>query len=121
MRILTAVFFVAMAGFIGCGCRSVCWYHPDRTLKQAKRDCRECHYQAQAETIEAAWRHKLDRAITGNYQPFDIGWGVCRDLQFDRCMKHKGYHLVPEDELSPTARNRLFHVVDKWYYSIAGN
>ena len=114
MRILTAVFLVAMAGFIGCGCRSVCWYNPDRTLKQAKRDCRECHYQAQAEAIEAAWRDRLDWGVRGRGP-------VYRDLQFDRCMKHKGYRLVPEDELSPTARNRLFHVVDDWYYSIAGN
>jgi hypothetical protein len=120
MRILTAVFLVAMAGFFECGCRSVCWYNPDRTLKQAKGDCRECHYQAQAEAIEDARRHKLDLPITGYDQTFEILWRY-RDLQFDQCMKHKGYRLVPEDELSFPTRKRRFHVTGDWYYSIAGN
>ncbi|MCH7557304.1 MAG: hypothetical protein IIB56_07580 [Planctomycetes bacterium] len=114
MRILTAVFLVAMAGFFGCGGRSVCWYNPDRTLKQAEGDCRECHYQAQAEAIEAAWRDRLDWGIRGRGP-------VYRDLQFDRCMKQKGYCLVPEDELSFPTRKRLFQVAGEWYYPIAGN
>ena len=120
MRILTVGFLVAMAGFVGCGGQGVRWYNPDRTLKQAEQFCRECHYQAQAEAIEAAWRHKLDRTITGDYQPFEISWGY-RDLQFDQCMKHKGYRLVPEDELSLAARKRLFCVTGEWHYPIADN
>jgi len=114
MRILTAVFLVAMAGFIGCGCRSVRWYHPDRTLKQAERDCRECHYQAQAEAIEAAIVYHRTYGGRGSGP-------IYRDLQFDRCMKHKGYRLVPEDELSLAVRKRLFCVTGEWYYPIAGN
>jgi hypothetical protein len=114
MRILIAVFLVAMSGFVGCGGRSVCWYHPDRTLKQAKRDCRECHYQAQAEAIEAAPRDRLDGGVRGRGP-------VYRNLQFDRCMKQKGYCLVPEDELSFPTRKRLFQVAGEWYYPIAGN
>ena len=114
MRILTAVFLVAMAGFVGCGGQGVRWYNPDRTLKQAEEDCRECHYQAEAESIEAAIVYH--RTYGGR------GAGlVYIDLQFDRCMKHKGYRLVPEDELSFPTRKRLFQVAGEWYYPIAGN
>jgi len=114
MRILTAVFLVAMAGFTGCGCRGVRWYNPDRTLKQAEGDCRECHYQAQAEAIEAAIVYHRTYGGRGSGPTYG-------KLQFDRCMKHKGYRLVPEDELSLAARKRLFCVTDEWYYPIAGN
>lgn len=114
MRILTAVFLVVIAGFFGCGCRSVCWYHPERTLKQAEGDCRECHYQAQAEAIEAAIVYRRTYGGRGSGP-------VYSNLQFDRCMKHKGYRLVPEDELSFPTRKRLFQVAGEWGYPIAGN
>lgn len=101
-QILTVFIIMVMAGLVGCTGRSVRWYHPDKTLKEAKRACRECHYQAQAEAILGDW------------------WYMYREIEFDRCMKHKGYRLVPEDELRPTARKRLFSVASE-FYPIAGN
>jgi hypothetical protein len=109
-----------MVGFVGCG-NSVSWYRPGGTLKQIKQDCRECHYQAQAEAMEAAYRSKLDQFVIG-YDRFrrSVGPGY-RDLQFDRCMKQKGYRLVTEEEVGHARRKRLFNVTGEWYYSISSD
>ena len=48
MRILTAFVLAAVTTLAGCG-SSVYWYNADKTLKQAKQDCRECYVGAQTE------------------------------------------------------------------------
>jgi len=114
-RFLSAIFLLAMPCFIGCESHSVCWYNPDRTLKQAERDCRECKDQARVEAIEEAIRYKHKYRYPGSIGP------VYRNLQFDRCMKQKGYSRVPGDELSSTVRKRLFELADERYHTLAGN
>ena len=114
MRTLITVLLLVMAGFVVSGCPSFHWYNPDKTLKQAKRDCQECYDQARVEAISEAilYKHKYGyQGSTGRSY---------RNLQFDRCMKQKGYSLVPEDELSPTVRKQFFSAADEHSYLLAG-
>ena len=78
-------------------------------------DCRECYRQAQIEAVEEAiyYKHKY-RYLGGTGR-------VYGNLQFSRCMKQRGYHRVPEDQLSSNVKKRLFGVSDDSAYSLAGN
>ncbi len=114
MRTLTTVLLLVMAGFVVSGCSSVRWYNPDKTLKQAKRDCQECYDQARVEAIAEAAHYKHKYGYQGSTGR------VYRNVQFNRCMKQKGYSLVPEDELSPTVRKQFFSAADDHSSLLAG-
>ena len=103
---------------VGCRGHGFYWYNPDRTLKQAKHDCRVCEDKARLEAIEEAIHYKDKYAYQGSTGPV---WPVYRNVQFDRCMKQKSYSRVPGDELSSTVRKRLFKVADERHQSVAGN
>ncbi len=107
-----------MPCFIGCRGPGFYWYNPDRTLKQAKHDCRECENQARVEAIAEAIHYKHKYRYPGSIGPV---WPVYRNVQFDRCMKQKSYSRVPGDELSSTVRMRLCEVTDVRYVIVAGN
>ena len=122
-RILEKAFLILAGLFIVCGCQGAHWYNPDKTLKEAKLDCRECHYQAEAESLASSWQNKRDMGVTND----DITANDYRSMDelysenlFRQCMKDKGYQLVPDDELDHGINMRLFNVVSDYYYPIAG-
>ncbi|MCP4607603.1 MAG: hypothetical protein GY845_02650 [Planctomycetes bacterium] len=114
-RFLSAIFLLAMPCFVGCRGHSFYWYNPDRTLKQAKHDCRECEDQARVEAIAEAIHYKHKYRYPTSLGP------VYRNVQFDQCIKQKNYSRVPRDELSSTVRKRLFKMADERHQSVAGN
>ncbi|MBN1360533.1 MAG: hypothetical protein JW993_08075 [Sedimentisphaerales bacterium] len=103
----------------GCS-RKTYWYHPDRTLAQAQQDCRECYQQAQAEAAEASWDQRLDDAEIQE-ESTDKQWSYAyEDSRFRRCMKRRGYSLVPERELKAPVRKRVLRMGPIQSFPLAG-
>ena len=107
---------------LAAGCsRKTYWYHPDRTLAQAERDCRECYQQAQTEAAEAGRTQRLDKAeVEGELT--DEQWSYAYlDSRFRRGMKRRGYHLVRQRQLDSSVRKRVLRMGGIQSFSIAGN
>jgi hypothetical protein len=103
------------------GCRqTIYWYHPDKTLAEAERDCRECLRQAQVEAAEATWEQGLGHAQMQS-DSGDQQWShAYQDAQFRRCMRRNGYQLVPERELEAPTQKRVLRIGSVQAYPIAG-
>ncbi len=117
-KIFTGLLLVATVWLAGCSSNSVRWYHPDRTLREVKADCKECHYQARTEATTAAYEESRDRSIVAPKSSRG-GWAAYRETQFTKCMKDKGYVLTQDVRLKSSVKKRLYEV-DNEYYSIAG-
>lgn len=105
----------------GAGCsRKTYWYHPDRTLAEAERDCRECYQQAEAQAARAGWGQSLDGGQTESESP-DQQWLYAHlDAQFRRCMRRLGYHLASDRELKAPVRKRVLQMSAIQALPIAG-
>ena len=107
---------------LGAGCsRKTYWYHSDRTLAEAERDCRECYQQAQTEAAEASWSQRLDGAEVEG-ESTDEQWSYAyQDSRFRRCMKRRGYRLTAERELRAPVRKRVLRMGSIQSFRIAGD
>jgi len=120
MRILRVFFLLTMTAFVGCGSSSY-WYRPGLTLKEVKRDCKQCHFQANTEAMEAAYASKLDPFVRGNDRFLRGPGPAYMDSQFSRCMELKGYRRFTKEQLGDTKRKSLYLVTEQWFYYIAGD
>jgi hypothetical protein len=119
-RFLIGVLMMALHSLVGCNGSSLWWYQPGKTLGEVKRDCRDCRHQAQAEAFEYSWSDIQDGLIAhGLIFPY-TSWRMHKDIEFKRCMKHRGYRHVRKDTLGPAVRRRAYDVAGE-LYCIAAN
>ena len=100
MRIIKAVFMFSIIACAGCGGPNQYWYNENNTIRQAYQDCRECHYQAQAEAMEMSIQQSRD---------YDLRVSVSRSYlrtQFNKCMKDKGYLEIWDYNLDSGVKKR---------------
>ena len=100
MRIIKAAFMFSIIVCAGCGGPSQYWYNENNSYRQANKDCRECHYLAQAEALEASMQQIHDYG-----RHFSVGRNY-RDTQFKKCMKDKGYSEIWDYNLDPNVKKR---------------
>ena len=113
MRTLTVVVLAGITGLAGCG-SEVYWYSANKTLSQAKHDCRECYVEAQYEAADAREQHRAHY-----HGPF-VGESLYRDTQFQKCMRARGYRKVPTYRMDANAR-RLTIEFQNELFPLAGN
>lgn len=98
--------------FLAAGCAArpeFYWYRPDKTLKEARADYRQCRDKARREASEARAEEYIDRATSANRHsdsyaaPGDVhvpadrrearaAWGgVYEQNVFNGCMQARGY------------------------------
>ena len=97
----------------GAGCKSTpskYWYHPDKTLEEARADCRECTRQAR---VHAQEEHVLRyRESIEHRRPWQMENETIEqaDRDFDKeraftaCMSDKGYQQRREFPLGADVR-----------------
>ena len=95
------------------------WYHPDKTLKQAKADYCECEARAEKEAREMAADEALARSRTRS-RSADDDWEYYNEQVAARsnpvmvyeknvlegCMRGRGYVKVPEHRLPSELRTK---------------
>jgi len=96
---------------VGCASRKITyWYHPDRTLEEARKDCRECNRQAQARANEEHVRRyrdsmEHDRPWQMGVEPVEEANRELDELNaFEACMKSRGYRRHQAFPLDATVR-----------------
>jgi hypothetical protein len=120
----TSATLLMVVPFLAAGCSSPgsYWYHPGKTLEQAKADYYECRHEARREAVAAASDEYVSRThipsrSPGSYDsaregsllddPLD-SWSAWRGLYaqnvFAGRMKQKGYHQVKHYRLPPKTR-----------------
>ena len=100
MRIFKTAFLYLIIACAGCGGPNQYWYNEDKTVRQADNDCKECHYMAQTEAIEASMQQSHDYGMS-----FSVGRNYMY-TQFRKCMKDKGYSEIWDYNLDPDVRIR---------------
>ena len=60
MRIFKAAFSFVIIICTGSGGPNQYWYNEANVIRQADKDCRECHYKAQAKVIEVSMQQSRD-------------------------------------------------------------
>jgi len=118
--LLTAVLFLAT----GCSGSRYYWYHPDRTLEQAKADFDECKRKASREASEAAAEQYIRRTRSPGHAASSYNTPREHDTQDDPdytwftwgnpykqsilagCMKAKGYTRLPAHRLPDKVRTK---------------
>jgi hypothetical protein len=66
MRALVALSIMLLLAAAGCSSPSFYWYHPDRTLDQARADYVECQGQAQQKAADMINEQHYDRLPPSN-------------------------------------------------------
>ncbi len=87
MKLLGICIIVLIPVIAGCQHGNTYFYHPDKTIEQAKVDCETCH-------------EPLIRAtVGGTITPSTSDYIESLDLAGDECMKRLGYSILPGSKL----------------------
>jgi hypothetical protein len=97
-RVVGSLLILLLGG--GCG-RTMYWYRPTTTLRQARHDCEECDREAEAQALQEALAYDREQGSVPWGPPLGPWW------YFDRCMKSRGYRLTPADELPSQVKKRV--------------
>jgi hypothetical protein len=98
-------------GCIGCHAKAKSyWFHPDRTLEEARKDCRECNRVADARAQEEHIR-RYQESIEHN-RPWQMesqaleeaNRAMDEERYFGACMQSRGYRHVSAYRLGPEIR-----------------
>jgi hypothetical protein len=123
MRAIASILIVIGFALSGCSNPRHYWFNPEKTLSEARQDCRECYSQAinqAAEDIEYVnyqlspeMRQTPPRLLDSNH-PNDPEFWIFdertffhtnyRENIFRGCMSSRGYRLTREDELGRRIR-----------------
>lgn len=111
---------LVLVGFALCGCSGprYYWYHPEKTLSEARLDCRECYNlaveQAAEDVADEYYRRPPelrqtppgsshnDRWSGTEFEALNEStlWGMThRENLFRGCMSSRGYRLTSENQL----------------------
>lgn len=124
MRAIASI--LALIGFALSGCSSSrhYWYNPEKSLSEARQDCRECYDEAVERAADDATLEYYNRRP---YEMREAPYGSTRNKDSERidlrplwestrlgtshrenifrgCMKSRGYRLTREDRLDRTIR-----------------
>lgn len=123
MRAIASV--LGLIGFALSGCSSPrhYWYNPEKSLNEARQDCRECYDKAVQQAAEdvadeyyrrppevrespyGSTRRKASESVDLRPLWDSTVWGTShRENLFRGCMKSRGYQLIREDKLDRTIR-----------------
>ncbi len=124
-RVKAIASILALIGFALSGCSSprFYWFNPEKTLSEARQDCRECYNQAVEQAAEdladeyyrrppeiretPPWSSRSDHWSGTELEALNEStlWGSThRENLFRGCMTSRGYHLTREDELDRNIR-----------------
>jgi hypothetical protein len=110
MRCLTVLVLIGV-GCIGCHPKAKSyWFHPDRTLEEARKDCRECNRVADARAQEEHIRRyqesiEHDRPWQMENQALEeANRTMDEERYFGACMGSRGYRQVSDYRLGPEVR-----------------
>ena len=121
MKVLTP--FLALLLFLEAGCAlgpRHYWYHPDRTLEEAKEDYRQCRQRARQEAGEAAADDHLVDVRSKSRASDDEIFGIdhmesssslgamYRQNALSGCMQSKGYLRVRDYRLPSDVRRKAY-------------
>jgi hypothetical protein len=122
MKVPAAFLTLTLLILVGCAPGPThYWYHPDKTLEQAKEDCRACQTRAEGEADEMA--AEADRWETRSQsRASDDGWKfydeqvksrsnlgtMYRDNVFEGCMRSKGYVKIKDYRLPSNLRTKSY-------------
>ncbi len=95
------------------------WHHPDKTLKQAKEDCRACRSRAEDEAGEMVAEEER-RQVRSRSRSSDDGWEfhdeqvtsrasvgtMYKKNVFEGCMRGRGYIKVKDYRLPSNLRTK---------------
>lgn len=115
---------LALTVFLLVGCApgpTRFWYHPDKTLEQAKVDCRACQSRAEDEAGEMAVEEE-HRQARSQSRSSDDGWKfydeqvksrsslgtMYKKNVFDGCMQGRGYIKVEDYRLPSNLRTKSY-------------
>ncbi|MHC4517136.1 MAG: hypothetical protein ACYTAS_00980 [Planctomycetota bacterium] len=110
MKVFTTLLVLGLLSLAGCALGpSHYWYHPDRSLEQAKEDFNQCKRRAQQESGEAAASRSSsgderlsDNRIDASSSPS----GAYRKNVLSGCMQGKGYLRVRDYRLPSGVRTK---------------
>lgn len=110
---MSRIAVLLLIGVVCLGCASrpkAYWYHPDKTLEEARADCKACTRQAHAHAQkEHLWRYQ--ESVERN-RPWQMGNELTEEANreldessfFDGCMAAKGYRQQHEFPLGARVR-----------------
>jgi hypothetical protein len=124
-RVKAIASILAVIGFALSGCSGPrhYWYNPEKTLSEARLDCRECYNQAVEEAAEDVadeyyrrsqemqeappWSSQTDRWSGIEFEALDestLKGLTHRENLFRGCMTSRGYTLTSEKDLDSNIR-----------------
>lgn len=97
------------------------WYHPDKTLEQAKEDCRACEARAEEVAGEMAAEEE-QMQVRSQSRASDDGWKFYdeqvrsrsnfgtryRENAFEGCMRSRGYMKIKDYRLPSGLRTKSY-------------
>jgi len=97
------------------------WYHPDKTLEQAKEDCRACQTRAEKEAGEMA-AEEARLQVRSQSRASDDGWKfydeqvksrsnfgtMYKENVFEGCMQSRGYMKIKDYRLPSNLRTKSY-------------
>jgi len=122
MKVPAALLTLTLLFVVGCTPGPThYWYHPDKTLEQAKEDCRACQDRAEEEAGEMAAESERLEARSQS-RASDDGWKfydeqvksrsnlgmMYRENVFEGCMQSKGYVKVKDYRLPSNLRTKSY-------------
>jgi uncharacterized membrane protein len=120
MKVPVALLTLTLFLLVGCAPGPThFWYHPDKTLKQAKEDCRACQSRAEDEAGEMVAEEER-RQLRSESRSSDDGWKfydeqvksrssvgtLYKKNVFDGCMQGRGYVKVKDYRLPSNLRTK---------------
>jgi len=91
MKLLRICAILLLPAIAGCMESQTYFYHPDKTLEQAKADCETCH-------------EALIRATSGGTVADNDAYFESLNRAGDKCMQDKGYSMLSKGKLPEGAR-----------------
>lgn len=123
VRTIASILAAVVFALSGCSSPRHYWYNPEKTLREARLDCRECYSQAVEQAAEdVAYEHDM-YSTEVHEEPYSSSrdkdseridlkplwestqWGEThRENIFRGCMSSRGYALTREKDLDSTIR-----------------
>jgi hypothetical protein len=125
MKVLAALSIAMLLVVAGCSSTTFYWYHPDRTLDEAKADYTECLDQARQKADEMITDQHYDRLLppdgssVSKISPRDRPAAAPHDAQdawreqyeqsvVTNCMREKGYLRIGTDKVPRGVHTKKF-------------
>jgi hypothetical protein len=115
MKSITKILMLITLFVAGCSADRCYWYQPGATLKQARKDCRDCYCEALNDELKVDVQYESSRHVSvydhdPEYLPYFDDVITLHELNLQNatrgCMKRKGYCLTRASEVGSEVQRK---------------